>query len=381
MKRLEKKSTEENIRTTLIDNTINRNVDLAQMISIIENIGDGYSIALNSKWGTGKTFFVKQIKLVLDSYNPNIMKTHEEVEAVMDVCKKNGINIKKPYLTVYYDAWKNDNDADPVLSIIYSIVKDCMGDADDFKKHSYSEFFYEIADLISNAKFGIGIGNLLKSIHKTDLLTVIRQEKDLQERIEEFLDSLLPEKANHLLIIIDELDRCTPSYAVMLLERIKHYFDNDKITFLFATNLHELAQSVKHFYGDDFDSTGYLDRFFDIVLELPGVDKTTYFKHIIGEGDHFVFDKMCCEVIKYFDFGMRETTRFYTLVKSVSYSPTHNRDDIRDPERKANKFVLEIYLPVLIGLRMKNHNLYREFVEGRGRNVLSDMFLILCFTL
>ena len=73
MIKLEKKSTEENIKTTFIDNTINRNVDLARMISIIKSVGDGYSIALNSKWGTGKTFFVKQIKMILDSNNPNIV--------------------------------------------------------------------------------------------------------------------------------------------------------------------------------------------------------------------------------------------------------------------------------------------------------------------
>ena len=29
-----------------------------------------YSVALNGDWGSGKTFFVKQVKLILDAHNP-----------------------------------------------------------------------------------------------------------------------------------------------------------------------------------------------------------------------------------------------------------------------------------------------------------------------
>ena len=50
-------------------------------------------------------------------------------------------------------------------------------------------------------------------------------------------------KGNRLIIMVDELDRCKPSYAVKLLERIKHYFTNDRITFVFSVNTYELEKN------------------------------------------------------------------------------------------------------------------------------------------
>lgn len=185
----------------------------------------------------------------------------------------------------------------------------------------------------------------------------------------------MTERANHLLIIIDELDRCSPLFAVKLLERVKHYFDCDKITFLFAANLCELSHTVKHFYGNEFDSSGYLDRFFDLTLELPEIDKSYFYDYLNENNSSMAIDKVCIDVIKYFNFSLREITRFFTILKSVAYNKTHNQnEDLHDPEEKANKFVLIIYLPVLIGLRMRNQNRYRQFIEGQDGRILQEIF-------
>ena len=53
-------------------------------------------------------------------------------------------------------------------------------------------------------------------------LDSLKSKKELREKVNEFFNSLLPEKGNRLIIMVDELDRCKPSYAVKLLERIKH---------------------------------------------------------------------------------------------------------------------------------------------------------------
>lgn len=75
------------------------------------------------------------------------------------------------------------------------------------------------------------------------------------------MDQIPIERADKVVIFIDELDRCKPTYAVKLLERIKHYFNNDKIIFVFSTNLEELQSSVKCVYGESFNAYRYLDRF------------------------------------------------------------------------------------------------------------------------
>lgn len=65
-----------------------------------------------------------------------------------------------------------------------------------------------------------------------------------------------------LFIIIDELDRCRPDYAIRLLEEIKHFFDVPGVAFVIALHGSQLAKSINAVYGPEFDSASYLRRFF-----------------------------------------------------------------------------------------------------------------------
>ena len=72
-----------------------------------------------------------------------------------------------------------------------------------------------------------------------------------------------------VVVIIDELDRCRPSYAVELLEAAKHLFSVDGILFVLGVNRSQLAHSVTALYGGGFDANGYLRRFVDLEFRLP----------------------------------------------------------------------------------------------------------------
>ena len=70
-------------------------------------------------------------------------------------------------------------------------------------------------------------------------------------------------------VVIDELDRCRPDYAVRFMETVKHVFEVEHVTFVVAANSTELAHAMRGVYGSEFDSERYLERFFDIRLQLP----------------------------------------------------------------------------------------------------------------
>ena len=74
-------------------------------------------------------------------------------------------------------------------------------------------------------------------------------------------------------ILIDELDRCRPSYAVEMLETIKHIFDIPKVVFVLATDTEQLQHAIKVIYGEGFDAQSYLGRFFQRRYTLPAVTK------------------------------------------------------------------------------------------------------------
>ena len=79
-----------------------------------------------------------------------------------------------------------------------------------------------------------------------------------------------------LVVMIDELDRCRPTYAIELLEAAKHFFNVDHIVFVVCLDRAQLAHSVKAVYGASFDAEGYLWRFFDIDYRLPSPDRKKF---------------------------------------------------------------------------------------------------------
>jgi predicted KAP-like P-loop ATPase len=73
-----------------------------------------------------------------------------------------------------------------------------------------------------------------------------------------------------LFVMIDELDRCRPSYAVTVLERVKHLFEANDVVFIFATDTNQLQHTIRGAYGGDFDGRSYLSRFFDRRYSVSG---------------------------------------------------------------------------------------------------------------
>ncbi|XQF92823.1 P-loop NTPase fold protein [Pseudoalteromonas espejiana] len=69
-------------------------------------------------------------------------------------------------------------------------------------------------------------------------------------------------------IFIDELDRCRPTYAVEMLEAIKHIFDIEGLVIVVSTHTEELQHTIKALYGNDFNADNYLRRFFDTKYHL-----------------------------------------------------------------------------------------------------------------
>ena len=59
MKTYEILPTDKNLVQTLIDDTIGRDSDVFRFVNILNSIDCSYSVALDGRWGSGKTFFVK----------------------------------------------------------------------------------------------------------------------------------------------------------------------------------------------------------------------------------------------------------------------------------------------------------------------------------
>lgn len=239
MKNYSLKPTDENAIDLLRQNTIGRNEDVFNFIRLLMHMKDGcYSVAVNGVWGSGKTFFVKQVKLILDANNPQSDMSEQKRDDIRRLI--NGkVDCTEPYATVYYDAWSYDDHGDPILSLVHAALQSGQGDELGGSGRNILKAAAEVFDAIEGTKVSAVIQSL-KSMKDEDKLAEIKGTESLKKRIREFIDSLIDEKENRLVIFVDELDRCKPDYAIRFLERVKHYFDDDRLTFVFSINLSQL---------------------------------------------------------------------------------------------------------------------------------------------
>lgn len=177
--------------------------------------------------------------------------------------------------------------------------------------------------------------------------------------------------ADDQLIFIDELDRCKPDYAIRLLERIKHYFDDERITFVFSVNLTQLQWTVKGYYGSSFDATGYLEKFFDFFFTVPRVDSVRFLWNSMNLDTDSVTGQMCVAIIKQFNFSMRQMERYIRVMKIIEMGDAC--ENARSRRDKATAFVGEFVIPLLIGLQMHDLDMYHNFRIGKDPTPLVNI--------
>lgn len=386
MRSLDLTPTNENVYNSLINDSIGRGEFVRQFVKMLNAIEDNCTIALEGNWGSGKTFFVKQVKMVLDAHNPNYQPvngflTEERRKVIKEKCSEfnaeDGSTELKPQLCVYYDAWQNDNDEDPILSLVYSIVKE-IGSDFSFDKKPTLDICSELINLVCDKD----ISKLIKVLKGENALDLIKKTKYEAEKVSKFLQSLLPEVGERLIVFVDELDRCKPSYAVKLLERIKHYFLDEEITFVFSVNINELRHTIRKCYGSDFDATRYLDRFFDLRAALPKFDLEKYYASIGFELNENMFNYVCASVINKYQFEMRNIAKYIRLAKIAVPKSVRKGDMLFVPEKSA-LFIYNIYLiPIMIGLKLTDAKRFENFVNGKDCTPLLDFqkcFSMGCF--
>lgn len=375
IKSLELEPTKENIITSISRDLIDRNRGVWRFVRFCNEQDDKCSIAIDAGWGYGKTFFIKQVKMLIEAFNNfTTALTDEERTSIKAPFAKyigigdNAVEIA-PQVCVYYDAWSNDYDIDPILSLVYEIIRSTANDYEFKKNRDCLKIAAGIVDFFT----GRNVADIVELSKREDPLSVLKNQKDIHCMVAEFLDSLLYEQGNRLVVFIDELDRCRPSYAVQMLERIKHYFANDRITFVFSVNIEELQHTVKRYYGNEFDACRYLDRFFDYRIALPTANMERYYQEIGLENGSWVFESVCKAVAKHYAFGLREVEKFYRLAKISAYKPTHNHSLSGFSDGNGLTVGLFFFVPIIIGLRMVDADLYKEFISGKNSQPLIDV--------
>ena len=309
-----------------------------------------FCIAVDGEWGSGKTFFLKQW----------------------------GAEFSEQGKVIYFNAWEDDFQADPLTAIIGQLWGAIEGDGWEEICNLWKEKCKTIIKRKALKYVGLDENDLQIPSEKAvkEYLNARQNISTLKERLKNLADAAQEKTGSPLVVVVDELDRCRPTFAIELLERVKHVVGVPGVVFVFGVNLKELEKSIKLVYGD-IASEDYLRRVFHPpFLALPQADASKYCQYLIEKRE--IIDKIekspfykenfkesdwgsamraMLSMAGYMELSLRQTEQSVSMLQFVL-----NSKKITD---KQGVYGFEEYLVILILLRIKDRDLYEKFFDEK----------------
>lgn len=365
MKRVALEPTFDNLLSTLNSNKVNKQKDILDFILLLKDIEGSFNIALDGGWGIGKTFFIKQTKLLMDYFSGQYKEDYDEseqkqIDSVIGSLEIYNSVKTADWRTVYFDAWEHDNNVDPIASLAYELA--LAGNGIDTEGFSVAGAINSLLRCKENL-------DLTGIITREELIEDVKKEKNIKRSIEKKIDDIIGEVSERIIVFVDELDRCNPNFAIRLLERIKHYFNHEKIIFVFALNAEQLQYTIKAYYGEGFQAIGYLDKLFDLWLPMPEIKYDNYLEDIKVEIDGKT-GIIAREVMRHLQLSFREMEKYMQSVKNI-YEKIEKNTKRKNP---TDEYVYRDICLFLLGLKIKDITLYHKVMEGKSPESIIDFF-------
>lgn len=245
------------------DDLLDRKEIANHLVQIIKNTKSSFVFNINSPYGTGKTFFLTRLKVLLeqekctsvlynswetDWTNDPFIAILEEMSAEINHLVKS----KNPLITrAVKNAWKWVGPA--FASLSEALAKQCVPG---------------VTTLMNATGMAVTRKNKRKA---TESVTQYQEIKQAKEKLKQALIKFTSKFERPLVIIIDELDRCRPDYAVRTLEAIKHFFNIPNVVFVLAIDREQIESAISVLYGKKIEkhSSEYLLKFIDYDFYLP----------------------------------------------------------------------------------------------------------------
>ena len=348
------------------DDLLNRKESVEILTELIANFEGPCVLALDAEWGNGKTTFLRMWSRHLR-------------------------NLEFP--VVEFNAWETDFAEQPFLALSGELTRGLKEYADESlekkierTKELTKELLVQAVPIglrLASASLGVAsltnVGDIFESLvtEKLDAYSEAQNSiRKFRRTLHETAEDLWKKKEHPLVVMIDELDRCRPSYAVELLEVAKHLFSVDRIVYVLAVNRSELVHSIKALYGSEFGAQGYLGRFFDVDIRLPEPEREAFLEALLRAIDFDDYFKRTQ------DSEGRNDAQFARDVLNISFSSADvsfrriaqavYRLGLVLGSLRADQRSFAVTAVVALVLRTIDEELYRRFCRGEA----SDMEVV-----
>lgn len=279
MNEFDKDPTDENIDAAISEDRVGNLQWINDFIDVLITHGSKSVFSIDAKWGNGKTFAVKEAARIINASSGVSPKNDDQPLMTMATdldCKE---KLKDEEMkAIYFNAWEYDNDDEPMLSLTYALINGLgYGNSEKEISNNLKANLESIISSFANSQTdtsGSQIENWDERIKR------IKAYEEKRRCVTEAFAEILDKNCKKLVIFIDELDRCRPTYTIKMIENIKHYLEIDNVSIVLSVDLKQLSHSIKKEYGDTFDADDYLDKIIDFRLKLPEPNMKAYVKYI-----------------------------------------------------------------------------------------------------
>lgn len=328
-----------------------------------------YVLNLDAGWGQGKTFFLERFKKLIE---------------------------QEGHTAVLVNAWEDDYAEDPLLAVVSGIerafppdeaVKEAAASvakagaklAVVALQHTGEALLRKVVgeeggEVLSTAGGALLKGGVAAASQALDISTealgkaLLDRFDEGRNTVTEFrgkLSELVEAKGIKppLFILIDELDRCRPSYAIAFLERVKHLFSVDDVVFVVGTDTDQLRHSIGAVYGSGFDGKGYLNRFFDRTDRFAKPDNRKFVEQLLAtnkidggrlrsppDNDHARFISGMAD---WFGLNLRDLQRCCDILRTVI--------TVSDPPE--TKLHLMVLFPLIATYHLSEAGIFEEIAK------------------
>jgi hypothetical protein len=343
---------------------LDRKEEIVNLSLLAQNVDSPAVMAIDSRWGTGKTTFIKLWEQYLKSKNTP---------------------------SLYFNAWETDFSEDPLVSFLGEMsegLKSLIGTSEKTNEawEKTKAAGKQIAKRGIPALIRIGTAGVIDAdkivedemVKAAGSLAGDALDNYLQQKaaIAEFHSALTAfidnsESEEQLIIFVDELDRCRPNYAIELLERIKHLFNINGLVFVLALDKEQLGHSIKAVYGNGIDSDGYLRRFIDFEYQLKNPDIGNYIESLLLalDLDEFFIPRKKYQELRYDQEHLKNV--FVMLASSLRLSLREVEQflasiNIAIRTAKENEYIFPALLVFLMLSKHFKPDAYKRYISDDG---------------
>ena len=169
---------------------------------------------------------------------------------------------------VEFNAWLQGHTEDPLRDLISVLSNDL----------DRPQALQDLLRKIATRGIGKVTGGLVEpEDFERQTAAVVREWDDLnmlRKRVQSTLAETVRDRNGKLVVLIDELDRCLPKYALGVLNAARNLLDTPGVVVVLGLNPRETAARIRQLYGSTTEAETFLGRFVDysIDLRLPNAE-------------------------------------------------------------------------------------------------------------